>query len=180
MGKCTRSRETAQLEHAGTNEIGLSLFPLPPLPFTLRSGDGGYVGTEVKLMTLSKSDFEAHLDVLRPQLQDLLAFNVLRSIPLLKDVKSLQLMTVLEQFKETRVYKPGETIVQAGIMGQHLYIALQGNMEVVVGGYAPGTAPYNRLACSFSGSACGILGMRGERAMPHPQPSQTPSSRRPS
>ena len=52
--------------------------------------------------------------MLEPELKDLLKFTVLRSIPLMKDVKSAQLLTVVDRFKLV-TKKAGETIVPVGV-----------------------------------------------------------------
>jgi hypothetical protein len=52
--------------------------------------------------------------MLEPELKDLLKFTVLRSIPLMKDVKSSQLLTVVDRFKLV-TKKAGETIVPVGV-----------------------------------------------------------------
>lgn len=52
--------------------------------------------------------------MLEPELRDLLKFTVLRSIPLMKDVKSAQLLTVVDRFKVV-TKQAGETIVPVGV-----------------------------------------------------------------
>jgi hypothetical protein len=54
------------------------------------------------------------LPMLEPELKDLLKFTMLRSISLMKDVKSSQLLKVVDRFKPV-TKKAGETIVQVGV-----------------------------------------------------------------
>lgn len=82
-------------------------------------------------MCMSKDKFLGYQEMLGSRLKDLLAFNVLRSIPLLKDVKSDQLLSVLDRFQAVSK-KAGETIVQQGVIGQNFFISCKGTMEVII------------------------------------------------
>jgi len=95
---------------------------------TFRVAKGGCT-----LMSMSKQDFMSIYEFLESQLNDLLKYNALRAIPLLKDVKDSQLTSVLDRF-ETFTAPAGEVIIKRETIGKRFFILTQGHVEVIVGG----------------------------------------------
>jgi hypothetical protein len=67
-------------------------------------------------MSMSKQDFMSIYEFVESQLNDLLKYNALRAIPLLKDVKDSQLTSVLDRF-ETFTAPAGEVIIKRETIG---------------------------------------------------------------
>uniref|UniRef100_A0A7R9SVY1 cGMP-dependent protein kinase n=1 Tax=Polyblepharides amylifera TaxID=1486889 RepID=A0A7R9SVY1_9CHLO len=89
------------------------------------------IGTGAKLLCMEKAEFDAHMDKLAPHLNDQLKFQTLRSIELMKEVKSDQLMSVLDRFKDV-VLQNGEQIIKQGTTGTKFCIIAKGTCDVLI------------------------------------------------